>query len=380
MISYKYNIYKSKNSKHLDKMLRECSFVWNHALYLQKRYYKRFGKYISPGKLKSHFAKRIKRALLHSQTVQEILERLDNSYKKFFKKLAKRPPKFRKAEKFTSFVFKQGGYSLNGNVLTINKVNKRFKFSFSRKYEGNVKQIRILRETCNRYSIVIVTDSKSNVTYGKTRDGASIGIDFGLKTYMTLSNGKSIVSPLFFNRYQKKIKKCNRRLSRAEKGSNNRKRRSFELQQTHRRIKNLRNDFQWKLAHQLCKRYDYIFLETLNVEAMKRLWGKKISDLSHSMFVDKLKYIASKYDVTVHQIDKWYPSSKTCKCDYIYKDLSLKERTWICPKCGSVNERDLLASQNILRKGISELESTGKSGCGNTEVLYDCIQESPMFR
>lgn len=376
MISYKYNIYHSKNTKHLDKMLRECSFVWNHALALQRHYYRRFKKYIPLNRLQKHFAKRIKRTLLHSQTVQEILERLDNSYKRFFKKLNKRPPKFKIAEKFNSFVFKQGGFTLNSNVFTINKINKRFKFSYSRPYDGKVKQIRILRETCNRYSIVIVTDSKSSVSYGKSRNGASIGIDFGLKTYLTLSNGENIESPLFFNRYQKKIKKRNRKLSKAKKGSNNRKRRSFELQQAHRKIKNLRNDFQWKIAHQLCKQYDCIFLETLNVEAMKRLWGKKISDLSHSMFVEKLKYIAYKYQVTVHQIDKWYPSSKTCSCGYIYKDLSLKDRTWTCPVCGSENNRDLLASQNILRKGISELESTGKTSGSNSWVPYVIIQES----
>lgn len=376
MISYKYNIYKSRNTKYLDKMLRECAFVWNHALNLQKRYYRIFGKYIPLGKLKTYFAKRIRRTLLHSQTVQEILERLDSSYKRFFKKLCKRPPKFKKAEKFNSFVFKQGGFTLNGNVFTINKINKRFKFSHSRIYNGNVKQIRVLRETCNRYSIVIVTDSKSNKTYEKSRNGASVGIDFGLKTYMTLSDGKSIQSPLFFNRYQKKVKKCNRNLSRAKKGSNNRKRRLFELQQTNRKIKNLRNDFQWKLAHQLCKQYDFIFLETLNIEAMKHLWGKKISDLSHSSFIEKLMYVATKYGVTIHQIDKWFPSSKTCECGYVYKSLSLPERTWVCPKCGSVNDRDLLASKNILRKGISELESTGNSNGCKTGVPYTCIQES----
>lgn len=335
-----------------------------------------FGKYIPLGKLKTYFAKRIRRTLLHSQTVQEILERLDSSYKRFFKKLCKRPPKFKKAEKFNSFVFKQGGFTLNGNVFTINKINKRFKFSHSRIYNGNVKQIRVLRETCNRYSIVIVTDSKSNKTYEKSRNGASVGIDFGLKTYMTLSDGKSIQSPLFFNRYQKKVKKCNRNLSRAKKGSNNRKRRLFELQQTNREIKNLRNDFQWKLAHQLCKQYDFIFLETLNIEAMKHLWGKKISDLSHSSFIEKLMYVATKYGVTIHQIDKWFPSSKTCECGYVYKSLSLPERTWVCPKCGSVNDRDLLASKNILRKGISELESTGNSNGCKTGVPYTCIQES----
>lgn len=105
MISYKYNIYHSKKTKYLERMLRECCFVWNHALALQRRYYKLFGKYISIGKMKKYFAKRIKRNLLHSQTTQEILERLDESYNRFFKKLAKRSPKFKRASCFNSFVF-----------------------------------------------------------------------------------------------------------------------------------------------------------------------------------------------------------------------------------------------------------------------------------
>ena len=176
MISYKYNIYRSKKTKYLDKMLRECCFVWNHALALQRRYYKLFGKYISIGKMKKHFAKRIKRNLLHSQTTQEILERLDESYNRFFKRKSKRPPKFKRSDCFNSFVFKQGGFTLNGNILTINKGKKRFKFSYSRAYEGNVKQIRIVRETCYRFSLIIVTDYNPANSYRKTYDGASVGL------------------------------------------------------------------------------------------------------------------------------------------------------------------------------------------------------------
>ena len=201
-------------------MLRECCFVWNHALALQRRYYKLFGKYISVGKMKKHFAKRIKRNLLHSQTTQEIIERLDESYNRFFKKLAKRPPKFKSPEKFNSFVFRQGGFTLNGNCLTINKGNKRFRFSYSRVYEGNIKQIRIVRETCSRFSLIIVTDHNPINSYRKTHDGASIGLDFGLKTYLTKSDGSKIDSPLFFKQYQNKIRKLNKRLSNAKKGSN----------------------------------------------------------------------------------------------------------------------------------------------------------------
>lgn len=376
MISYKYNIYHSKKTKHLDKMLRECCFVWNRTLALQRRYYKLFGKYISVGKMQKHFAKRIKRNLLHSQTTQEILQRLDSAYNRFFKKLSKRPPKFKRADCFNSFVFKQGGFTLNGNCLTINKGKKRFKFSYSRPYEGNVKQIRIVRETCRRYSLIIITDHNPTNSYRKTHDGASVGLDFGLKTYLTKSDGSKINSPLFFKQYQNKIRKLNRKFSNAKKGSNNRKRILFDLQQAYRRIDNLRSDFQWKLAHQLCKQYDYIFIENLNIEGMKRLWGKKVLDLSHSYFIYKLMYVASKYEVTIHKIDKWYPSSKTCECGRINKELSLCDRTWVCPSCGAVNSRDILAARNILRKGISELESKSNSSDSNIGVSCACIQES----
>ena len=376
MISYKYNIYRSKKTKYLNKMLGECCFVWNHALSLQKRYYRMSGKYISIGRMQKHFAKRIKRNLLHSQTVQEILERLDESYSRFFKKRSKRPPKFKRFDRFNSFVFKQGGFMLNGNIFTINKGKKRFKFSYSRHYEGNIKQIRIIRETCHRFSLIIVTDHNPVNSYRKTHDGASVGLDFGLKTYLTKSDGSEIDSPLFFKRYQDKIKKCGKRVSNAKKGSNNRSRRLFELQQVHRKINNLKSDFQWKLAHELCKRYDYIFIEDLNIEAMRRIWGKKISDLCHSSFIDKLMYVSLKYGVIVHKIDKWYPSSKTCECGYINKLLSLKDRKWICPECESINDRDVLAARNILRKGISELESKSNSSDSNIGVSCVCIQES----
>lgn len=376
MISYKYNIYHSKKNKHLIKMLRECCFVWNHALALQRRYYRLFGKYIPLNKMQKHFAKRIKRSILHSQTAQEILRRLDNAYNRFFKKLSKRPPKFKRADKFSSFVFTQSGFTLNGNCFTINKGKKRFKFSYSRKYEGRIKQVRIVRETCNRFSLIIVTDHNPINNCRKTYDGASTGLDFGLKTYLTKSDGTKIESTLFFKQHQNKIRKLHKKLSRAEVGSNNRKRILFDLQQEYRKIRNLRNDFQWKLAHSLCKEYDYIFIEDLNIEGMKRLWGKKISDLGHSSFINKLIFISLKYDTVVHKIDKWYPSSKTCECGCINKNLSLKDRVWICPKCGAINDRDVLAARNILRKGISELESEGNTSSRNTGVPCVSIQES----
>lgn len=361
MISYKYKLYRTDKTKHLDKMLREAAFVWNHALALQKRYYRLFGKYIDTNRMQKHFVKRITRNLLHSSTTQEVLQRLDTAYRRFFKHLAKRPPKFRKAKDFTTIVFKgTGGYSLNGNVLTINRISKRYKFSLSRPYDGKVKTLTVKRSPLGEYFIIMVLD-KAPASLGKTHNGASVGIDFGLKTYMTMSDGATVKNPQFLKATLPRVQRASRKLSKTASNSHHRQARRKELDRILERIVNQRNEFQWQLAHHLCRKYDRIFIEDLQLTGMTALWGRKMSDLAHGAFVTKLEYVASKYGVTVHKIDRFYPSSKTCTCGYVNKQLQLKDRQWTCPECGAVHSRDLLAAQNILRQGIAELESTSKT-------------------
>ena len=360
MISYKYKLYKTQKSKHLDKMLREACFVWNHALALEKRYYRMFGKYIGANRMRKHFNKRIKRNILHSQTQEEILQRLDTSYQRFFKHLAKRPPKFRKAKDFSSILFRQGGYSLNGNVLTVNIIKKRFKFSLSRPYNGKVKTLTVKRNHLGEFFIVMVLD-KSPQSFGKSHNGASVGIDFGLKKYMTLSDGTTVDNPQFLKSGLRQLQRKSRNLSKCAPGSHNRERKRLVLDRHHEKVVNRRNAFQWQLAHQLCQQYDRIFIEDLQLTGMSALWGRKMADLAHGEFVLKLQYVATKYGVTVHKIDRYYPSSKRCTCGYVNHVLQLHERTWVCPECGTVHKRDLLAANNILRQGIVELESAHKT-------------------
>ena len=360
MISYKYKLYRTKKTKHLDKMFREACFVWNHALALQKRYYKLYHKYIERYTMYKHFSKRYKPTLLHSHTIREILDRLDIAYKRFFKHDAKRPPKFKKASEFCSFVFKQGGYSINENEFVINKIKKSFKFSLSRPYDGNVKRVLVKRNKLGEYFIVLCLDKEAR-PYGKSHDGASVGIDFGLKKYMTLSDGREIDNPQFLKADLQELRRRSRNLSKCKKGSNNRKRKKLELERLYRTIVNKRSNFQWKLAHELCKRYDLICLEDLNLDGMKRNWGRKMSDLAHGDFVLKLEYVAKKYGVQVHKIDRFFPSSRLCTCGYKNDKLSLSDRIWTRPSCGAVHPRDLFAAENILRQGIAELGSGSKS-------------------
>ncbi len=378
-MTYTYKLYRSKRLAKLDAMLREACFVWNHALALQRRHYVLYDKYVSCARMKAHFAKRIKRKLLHSQTVQEILERLDLSYKRFFEHLSRRPPKFRKARDFSSIVYKQGGFKLNGNVLVVNSIRQYFQFSFSRPYEGKVRQIRIRRSRLGEYYLYIVTDAVAgSAVHGKSLEGASVGMDFGLKTYLTLSDGTRIGNPLFLKQDFNELRRRSRALSRCEKGSGHRRRRREDLERCHERIHNRREDWQWKTCHELCRKYNTICIEDLNLLGMVRLWGRKVGDLAFGAFVQKLEHVASKYGTKVVKVDRFYPSSKTCSaCQYVNERLSLRDRSWTCPSCGASHDRDLNASINILRQGIVSSGSTRKTQLAAQGAL--ATGESPVL-
>ena len=351
MYNISYKAYTTKKLKNIHQMIDTSAWIWNYCLSLQKRYYSLYGGYINVNRLQKHIAKLRNKnhqwKELNSQSVQEICQRVDEAYKRFFKGLAKRPPKFKKARNFNSFVLKQSGWSIQDNVLTINKI--KFKFSKSREY-GNIKRIVVKRNKLGEVFFVLCCDLKP-IKYERVGD-TTIGIDFGLKSFLTLSNGQEIQSPEFFKSNLKAIKSINRQLSKKKKGSKTRRKALKTLQRIHIDISNKRNDFEWKLAHELCKNHSFIALEDLNIEGMKKIWGRKISDLSFSSFVIKLEQIANKYDTVVQKVDRWFASSKTCTCGVVNKELKLSDREWACQSCGEIHSRDLLASNNILSEGI----------------------------
>lgn len=364
MIAYRFKLYRTDKTKHIDNMLREAAWVWNHCLAIQKRYYRMTGKYANNIEMQKHFAKRHKPTYLHSQSVQEIIQRMDESYQRFFKHIAVRPPKFRKAKDFSSVVFKQGGFKIADNRFTVNKIRKTFKFSKSRDIEGKIKRVTIKRNALGEYFIVITTDAEPT-HYIKSHNGAGVGMDFGLKKYLTLSDGTSVDCPQYLKDRLSEYRRLSRNLSKCQKGSNNRKRKRKQIDRMFLDIKHKRDEFQWQLAHALCRKYDFICMEDLNLKGMCVRWGRKMSDLSFGEFVSKLECVASKYGVTVHKIDRFYPSSKTCShCGHIYKTLRLSERSWTCLECGTVLDRDLNASVNIYRRGVSDLGSDSKSSLG----------------
>ena len=187
----------------------------------------------------------------------------------------------------------------------------------------------------------------------------SVGIDFGLKNFITLSNGEKINSPECLKKSLRKLKRLNKSHSRKKTNSKNKEKARIKLAKCHEKIANQRKYFNDCLSKKLLDNYDFIFIEDLNIQSMKKLWGRKVSDIAWYQFTTMLKYKAIDQGKFVLKIDKFYPSSKLChNCGYKNEALNLSDRKWICPVCGDVLDRDINAAKNILKEGLRKLSDT----------------------
>ncbi len=371
MKTYKFKLYSNHGNRELHKTIDGHAWVWNHCIALQRRYYAIYGKHISKFRLINHISKlkRLPRFAhwnqLPSQAIQDVVARIDKGYKAMFEARAQGKawgrPRFKPRRKYKSFTLLQAGWTLlPGNRIKIGK--RIYSYFKSRDVFGKPKRCTIKRDAVGDVYITILADYEAP-NLKRVMTGKIAGFDFGLKRYLTGSNGHDIDSPLFFKRSLNALKRANGNHSRKQNQSNNRERARLDLARKHRKIERQRNDFHWKLAHHLTDEYDEIRLETLNLQGMKALWGRKISDLGFADFVAKLKYIASKKGVKIVFIDKWYPSSKTCSaCGAVNETLNLRDRTWQCSDCGTNHDRDRNAAMNIYRVGASTLDGEDVSG------------------
>ena len=168
----------------------------------------------------------------------------------------------------------------------------------------------------------------------KSETGKIAGFDFGLKTFLTCSEGFSIQSPQFLKQTINDVKKASQNLSKKRKGSHNWEKARKHLVRQYEKVVNRRRDWFWKLAHQLTNQFDVLVFETLNLKGMQRLWGRKINDLAFGEFIEILEWVATKKSKLIVFIDQWYPSSKTCfHCGHVLEKLDLAIREWRCPSC-----------------------------------------------
>lgn len=221
----------------------------------------------------------------------------------------------------------------------------------------------------NYYAAILFRIPKTINTYEAELD-KSIGIDFGLKNFITLSNGEKINSPECLKKSLRKLRRLNKSHSRKKTNSKNKEKARIKLAKCYEKIANQRKYFNDCLSKKLLDNYDFIFIEDLNISAMQKLWGRKVSDIAWSQFVNMLTYKALERNKYVLKVDKFFPSSKLCNhCGYKNEALNLSDRKWICPVCGKIHDRDINASKNILQEGLRKLSDTdaqsGIQACGD---------------
>jgi putative transposase len=377
--TYKYRLYRdNRRDKALHQQINVAGMIWNHALRLQRRYYRLFGGYIKLSDMKSHIAK-LRRSVaryaywqdLGSQAVQEVQERLDEAYQKFFHKQAGLP-RFKKVKRYKSFVLKQCGWKLLSYNLNKPKPNNRwtrargeirigevrYKFVKHRPMFGDIKTITIKRDAAGRlwvcFSVIEVIDKPNQADLSHVG-----GFDFGLYYFLTDHTGKRCMHPLFLRDALNLVQQLNRSLSRKMEGGHNHKQTKWLLARAHIRVADKRRDFHFRLAIELCKNFDVLIFEDLHIAAMKRLWGRKVSDLAFSKFLAILKHVALKQGKVIVTIDRFEPTTQTCSCCGEKQKLSLKVRQFNCSRCDLSLDRDHNAALNILRAGASAHQAQG---------------------
>jgi putative transposase len=354
---YKYRLYRAdKKDRKLRHKLFVASTIWNHFIALQRRYYRLTGKYRSLHEMNNHVLKLRKTqrfALwqdLHSQVCQDVCRRVDDAYQRFFHQLAKGRPRFKKARRYSSFTFPQSGYKVDGSTVTIDRV--KYKFIKHREMGGQIKTLTVKRDPVGRLWLIFSVIEKLQIEQSST--GKSGGFDFGLKTLLTDDEGRAHSSPQFFAQGIRKMRRLHRRLSRKQEGSHRRKRAQHVLAKHSADVANKRRDHHFKLAHRLCDEYDTLYFEDLNLAGMKALWGRKVSDLGFAGFLSILEWVAFKRGKRVVKIDRWYPSTQICHvCQHQNASLTLRDREWVCPHCGTYHIRDHNAAMNVKHSGAS---------------------------
>ncbi len=366
----KFKLYHSGRNKNLNEQTKICGNIYNHCIAIKHRYYKMYGKSLNKFRLQKHLAK-LKKLDKYSfwkkvdaQAIQDITDRIERAYKTFFDNCRKTtktrkvsPPSFQRVRNYSSFTLKQTGYSLlSGNQVRIRE--KIYKYHKSRDVGGKIKCVTVKRDNLDDWYVYFVCEIESDQEL-ISMTGKTAGFDFGCTTLLTLHDGTEIKSPLFFKKSRKQIARANKALSSKVKGSNNRKKAKLVLARVHKSVSNRRRDFHFKLANSLCKTYDTMFFETLDIRSMMKEHGRKINDLGFSDFMKILEFKSLEHGKVVHCIDKWYASSKLCSCcGFKNVDLHKWDKSWTCPICGTHHNRDKNASKNILFKGLDDLSQS----------------------
>ena len=298
---------------------------------------------------------------VNSQSIQAALKDLDGAYDKFFRKISKFPKFKSKHNSRQSFKVPQfAKVDWESKTLKIPKFKTPFKFRG--KYSGELIKINSVTISKNASGKYFASIQGEFEIPEKESTGEIIGVDLGIKSLLIDSNGTEIKNERFLKKALKKIKYEQRQLSKKKKGSNSRNKQRKVLAKQYQKVTDQRNNYLHQVSTKLINDNQVIVLEDLAVKNMVKnhKLAQAISDVSWGSLVSMLKYKAMWYNRQVIQMDRFYPSSKTCSnCHHLMPSMDLSIREWACPSCGIEHDRDVNAAKNILRQGLNITSGLG---------------------
>ena len=369
--AYKYRIYPNASQREYFAKVFGCvRFFYNKSISDMLAIYKSTGKKknITPASYKKDypFLKEVDSlALCNAQINRNIgfVAFIKQLYDKRIKEEDKKEnPNYKSKRYNQSYTTNNQGsvkFSTNDRYISIPKC-PRIRIKKHRDFNGTIKSLTVSMTSDGKYYISLLVEDE---TESINLMGNAIGLDLGIKDLIVDSNGNKYKNHKHLTKSQKKLAKEQRKLSHMEKGSSNRNKQRIKIARLYKHINNQRNDYLHKLSKKIIDENQIICIEDLKVKNMQsnHKLARSISDASWSRFVSMLIYKANWYGNVIVKVPTNYPSSQLCsKCGYknsITKDL--KVRTWTCPKCGSVHDRDCNAAKNILSKGIEMLTKDG---------------------
>ena len=325
------------------------------------KYYEATGKklYNDPAQYKQEypFLKEVdSRALLY------VKRHLKTAYDNFFEKRTKFPRfKSKKNNKQSYTTYNNNGHSIyiKDNFIHLPKIGFiKIKYHRPIPEEYKIKNATITKNPSGKYYVSVCVEYEYEYPTPILNKDNSIGLDYSSPDFYVDSQGKKPNYPKYFKKAEEKLAKEQRKLDKMVQGSKNWKKQRIKVARCYEKVVNQRKDWLHKLSTEFANKYDYIFVEDLNLTEMAGTLklGKSTNDSGFGMFRVFLEYKMKNRGKIFHKINKWVPSSKTCHyCNYIKEDLTLKDREWICPNCRELIYRDWNSAINILNQGFKEL-------------------------
>lgn len=355
----KFRIYPNREQQNLiNQTLGCCRLIYNKGLAMRNESYENGSKigYAQTSAMLTGLKKCEDFAFLKvvdSIALQQSLRDLDRGFVNFFQKRAAHPIFKSKHNRHQSYrTINQGG-----NIRIVGRYIKLPKLGFVKIRQsmevGKINHVTIERTPTGKYFVMLNVDFEPEL---RPNNGGKIGIDVGIKDFYSDSKGNVVPNPKYLEKSMRKLIREQRRLSRKQKGSNNRDKQRVKVASVHERITNQRNDFLQKHSSMLVRENQTICIEDLNIRGMvcNHKLARAIAGASWGKFFHMLEYKSAWYGNDIIRVPTMYPSSQTCSCcgykNPLVKNLAV--RSWECPECHTKHDRDVNAGINILKKGL----------------------------